>query len=41
MKNLFRTLIWFLTNKCRFCGGEVETWDNFNSFNCSKCGGKQ
>jgi len=41
MIKLFKKLIWWLTDRCRFCGGQVESWDNYESFNCSKCGGKQ
>ena len=40
MKNIFKKLIWWLTDHCRFCGGEVETGD-FEIFNCSKCGRNQ
>ncbi|MDD4027001.1 MAG: hypothetical protein PHO75_02315 [Candidatus Shapirobacteria bacterium] len=38
MKNILKKLIWWLTDRCLSCGGEVESWDNFESFNCSKCG---
>lgn len=41
MKKLIQKIIWILTNRCKFCGGEVESWDNYNTFNCSKCGKKQ
>lgn len=40
MKNLIKKLFWILTDRCRFCGGKIETGD-FEIFNCSECGKNQ
>ncbi len=38
MKKLIQKIYWYLTDKCTHCGGDMESWDNYVSFNCHDCG---
>lgn len=38
--NLLKSIWWFITGRCEYCGGETYDWDDKRSF-CNKCGKKQ